>query len=254
MEEILQAPSLATPNPRQKERRFYLAFAIIVAVLVFVGFSRTYYIRPLLTQPVSNAPVLTAMHHLHGLAFTAWIILLLAQTWLISARKTALHRRLGMAGLALALVMIGLGVWLSLINASRGISLPGIPPLVFIGVTLPDLLIFGIFVGAGIFYRKRPDMHKRFMAMATIAILTAATARFTRILLPASPMPDLFMGWIVVDALIIACAVFDWVTLRRIHRVTLLAGGIYLLSEPLRLMIANTPAWVKFAGWLASLV
>jgi hypothetical protein len=39
--------------------------------------------------------------HLHGAVFSCWILLLVAQTSLVSAGRIDIHRRLGVAGFSL---------------------------------------------------------------------------------------------------------------------------------------------------------
>jgi hypothetical protein len=66
--------------------RFYPWIAIALSLVVIAGFSRTYYFRFL-----SDLPPMTALVHLHGLVFTAWLVLFLAQTRLIAAHRVDLH-------------------------------------------------------------------------------------------------------------------------------------------------------------------
>jgi hypothetical protein len=49
---------------------------------------------------------------------------------------------------------------------------------------------------------------------------------------------------------VVACVVYDVVTLKRIHRATALAGLFIIASQPLRLLLGNTQAWLSFAAWL----
>jgi hypothetical protein len=45
----------------------------------------------------------------HGLVFSAWLVLFLVQTGLIAAGRVDVHRRLGIAGAILALAKLVLG-------------------------------------------------------------------------------------------------------------------------------------------------
>jgi len=51
--------------------------------------------------------------HIHGAAFTAWILLLVTQTSLVAAGAQNIHRRLGLAGFFLGCLMVILGVMAS---------------------------------------------------------------------------------------------------------------------------------------------
>jgi hypothetical protein len=90
METLTVGRPSAAPAKRRRERLFYTGMAAAFLLVVFAGFARTYYLRPYF-----GAPLLTPLLRLHGLVFSAWIVLLLAQTALVAAKRTPLHRRLG---------------------------------------------------------------------------------------------------------------------------------------------------------------
>ena len=58
---------------------------------------------------VYGTPPLSPLRHLHGAVFTLWMVLFAVQTSLIAARRTTVHRRLGMAGVVLAATMVVVG-------------------------------------------------------------------------------------------------------------------------------------------------
>jgi hypothetical protein len=53
----------------------------------------------------------------------------------------------------------------------------GITPVEMLLGNLVTMLFFGVFAGAGLASRRRPDAHKRFMVLATIVLLPAAIGR-----------------------------------------------------------------------------
>ena len=89
---------------KRRERLFYTGMAIAVVITVFAGFARTYYLRPYF-----GTPSLTPLLQLHGIIFTSWLVLLLTQTSLVAANRTDIHRRLGMAGAVIAVLMVLVG-------------------------------------------------------------------------------------------------------------------------------------------------
>src|ERR1043165_125557 len=158
---------------RRHERVFYTGMAVAFAVPVFAGFARTYYLRP----DCDSRPLISLLR-LHGFVFTSWIMLFVVQTALIAKRRTDLHRSLGVAVCVLAAVMVLVGVTTGLVRAKGADVPPGTPsPLVFLTVPLGDMLTFACLVGAGFYFRRRTDVHKRLMLLATISILPAAVAR-----------------------------------------------------------------------------
>lgn len=238
--------AVATPSAGAKrapltEHRFFLAMSLVIAAIVFVGFAPTYYLRAWY-----HTEALPSVFQVHGLVFTAWVVLYVTQTALVSARRTDIHRRLGLAGGALAVLMLVLGYLAAIAAARRGFSTPGLPPpLVFLAVPIVDLIVFGVLVGAGLYLRRTPAAHKRLMFLSTVAVLTAAIARLPYVL-PLGPLAF----FALTDLLIVAAMIFDRRTRGRIQP-ALLWGGVFLMaSQPLRLFISGTDAWLAFATWL----
>jgi hypothetical protein len=231
---------------KRRERTFYISMSLAILITVFAGFAPTYYLRPFYT-PSSLMPLL----HLHGVVFTSWLVLFMVQTTLVAAHRTDIHRRLGIAGGVIAVLMIVVGVVTALVRAKQGATpLPEVSPLSFLVIPLGDLFVFAILIAAGFFFRRRPDVHKRLMMLATISILGAAIARLPFAIMQAGP--PAFFGF--TDVFVLACIVYDLVTLRRVHRATALAAFLIIALQPLRLAIAETGPWLSFAGWLTGWV
>src|SRR5436309_1847864 len=75
-------------NPATRRIRWFcLAMAASAVIVVFVGFAPTYYLKG------TSAPASLPMRvHVHGVLFTAWIVLFFAQSALVAVRRVALHR------------------------------------------------------------------------------------------------------------------------------------------------------------------
>jgi len=227
---------------RRREHLFYTGMAIAIVGTVFAGFAPTYYLRPFF-----GAPPLMPLLHLHGLVFTSWMVLLLTQTTLVAANRTDVHRCLGIAGAVIAVLMVLVGTVTAIIRAKQGAAPPGGPsPLVFLAVPLGDMLVFSILVGAGFHFRRRQDVHKRLMLLATVSILPAAIARLPFGILKAGP-PAFFA---LTDIFIVACIFYDLIARPRIHRATALGALLIVASQPFRLILGGTSAWMSFATWL----
>jgi len=238
----MQATSVI--NRRRRERWFYISMSIAALVTVFAGFAPTYYLRPYF----NTAPLMPLLH-VHGIVFTSWLVLFLIQTTLVAAHRTDIHRRLGILGGVIATLMILIGTSTAVIRASQGATpVPGVSSLSFLVVPLGDISVFAILVGAGFYYRRRPDVHKRLMLLATVSILAAAVARLPFAIMQAGP--PAFFG--ITDLFVLTCILYDLITLKRVHRATALAALLIIASQPLRLMLAGTHVWLAFAGWLTN--
>lgn len=235
---------------RRTEHSFFAGMALFIAATVFLGFARTYYLRPLIPEPSPPPPSLTPLIHVHGLLFTGWIVLLWAQVRLVGAGRVHLHRRLGVAGAAVAVAMIGVGTLTALHGVLRGVSLGGIEPRRFLALPLFALLVFGLLLFAGIRARRDPPTHKRLVILATIALLPPALARWLLVYLGLGPPVLLALSTLFVAPIV----VWDLVTRRRLHPATLWGGLFVVVSGPLRLAIAFTDGWLGFADWAVALV
>jgi hypothetical protein len=224
-----------------RRRRFYTGIALAIAVTVFAGFAPTYYLRPWF-----QSTPLGGLVHLHGVVFSAWVLLFAVQSTLISAGRVRLHRRLGVGGAVLAALLVAVGTATAIAGARRAAGPPGVPPLMFLAVPFFDMVVFTGLAGAGLWYRRRADVHKRLMALATIALLAAPIAR-----LPFGArmvgIPGVFA---LSDLFIVACIAYDLATLRRVHPATVWGGLAIVISQPLRLAISGTGLWLGFARWL----
>lgn len=223
--------------------RLYTWFAAIAALVVFAGFARTYFLKD-----VFGTPALSGLVHLHGLVMTAWFSLLVVQTQLVEAHRVDLHRRLGILGAVLALLVVVVGATTAIAAAHRGVS-PGPPPLVFLVVPLGDILVFTVLVTAGLSLRRRsPASHKRLMLLASLGILSAAFARIPLGFIQSGG-PLAFFG--LTDLCLVVCVAIDSIRHGRLHPAFGWGAAFVIASHPLRLMLAGTPAWMQFATWLA---
>jgi len=241
--------AIATP-PLSAERRFYLTMILAMIATVVLGFARSIFLRPLFPDfPTPPEP----FFYIHGALYFGWMALLLAQASLVSARNMTLHMRLGVIAWALVPVMIVMGVIGSLIAARRPTGFVGVPvpPLQFLAVVLGDMVMFGLFAGLALAYRRRePQAHKRLIILAAIVLMDPSIGRWPIDAL--AQIPD-FSFWLKLILFLVPLMVWDVITLRRLHWATLL-GAIVLISEGLlRGPIGATPQWLTFAKWATGL-
>jgi uncharacterized membrane protein YozB (DUF420 family) len=233
--------AVMTAEGRSRDRRFFTGMAIASALTVFIGFAPSYY----LSGTFGGRP-LTTLVHVHGAVATAWIVLFLTQTSLIAAKRTDLHRRLGVAGALLAALLLVVGYLTAVEGARLGVTPPGgPPPLSFLAVPIGTLAVFAILVGAGLAQRRRSETHKRLMLLATISILTPAIARM-RYIWEGGPLLPIGGTCLFV----VACLLYDRLSHGRIHP-AFLWGGIFVMATlPGRFALGETDAWLAVARWL----
>src|ERR1700704_720904 len=135
---------------RRFDHVFFSGMALLLLATVFVGFAPTYYMAG-----VFSAPLPSWIIHLHGAAFSCWILLLVTQTSLVSAGRVDIHRRLGIAGFLLACLMVVLGVSAATDTLLRSGGPLGRDVQAFYIVPLTDMAIFATLIFFA--FRARSD-------------------------------------------------------------------------------------------------
>lgn len=230
----------ASPTPLSDERLFFGTMAGVIAVATFVGFAPSYFLAPMF-----HAKPISTLLHVHGIVFTAWIILYVAQTGLIAVRRTDIHRIVGPIAVALAVAMVPLGIATAIITKRVAVANhlpPQGPPLIF---PLGAIITFAVLVAAAIIMRNRAAWHKRLMLLGTAAILTTPLARITRFthvgLTPA------LSGIIFTDILLAALVIYDVRSRGKLHPATIWGGSFFVATQDIRILLNLTPAWQAFA-------
>lgn len=155
-------------------RYFYFCMTLLMAGLAVLGFRHTVDARLLHANP--PRPVLLWFH---GLVFSAWILLLVAQSALVRVRKVSVHRTLGWFGAALAATMVGSGLVVSVVMLRFDmVVLHRKNVASFLSVLWGDMIIFGACMALAIYYRRRPEYHRRLTFMASCQLMQAAFVRF----------------------------------------------------------------------------
>ena len=236
---------MTTTPSAAADHRFFSFMSIVTAVTIIAGFSSTY--GP---KVVTGAPALPPIVHLHAAVFASWLVVFVAQTTLVLTGRTAVHRRLGVAAVVLAALMFVVGTMTAITVARLGHR--GIP-----GVEFPDAegflllnlgatALFAVLVGAGWYFRRSPQTHKRLMLMATAGTLVGPGVSR----LPFASGKPPVIG-ILVLAFLLAGPAYDLVTRRRVHVAYVWSVLLALLTiPPVSAQLSATAAWHGIASWL----
>lgn len=238
-----------TLERRLFDRRMYLIASILFTLIVVGGFARTFYFKALFGTP----PLPSALVHVHGLVMTLWVALFAIQVRFIAAKRIRLHQRLGYAGIGLGVLVVATGFVTALRAAKYGFrsAPPGIPGPAFMIVPLFDLLMFALFFGAAIWYRRRAAEHKRLMLLTAINFLPPAVARIPVASLQALG-PLWFFGFPTVLALL--CLGLDARRHGRLNRMFAAGTALLVASYVGRLALMPTDVWNSVATWLIAFV
>lgn len=222
------------------DRYFYFAMSLLIAGIVVWGFGHTID-RKLLHPKVLRPPILWV----HGVVFSLWVLFFISQTALVRTHNVKLHRTLGLFGAGLGAFMVPLGIATAIVLMRFDVHRlhnPGAIP--FLIVPLYSMINFAIPLALAIGWRRKPEMHRRLMLIATCALLTAAFARF--------PYFGRFIPfWVAigVDALILLGVARDLIVNRRIHKVYLVALPVMAATQAFVVYVLDSgaPWWLQIA-------
>jgi hypothetical protein len=218
---------------------FYLFMSLLIATVIVYGFSFT--IDKNLIHPAVSRPWLL---YVHAMIFSGWLIFFILQSVLVRSHQVLWHRRLGWFGVVLGTLIPTVGVSTAVVmgrfDANTLHMTDADSSLI---VPLFDMVCFTGTFPLAVYWRKKPELHKRLMLIATCALTAASFGRFPERLLPA----NLFYSG--VDLLILLGVIRDLIVDRSIHRVYLLVLPLFILGQATVTYIAfhNLPFWLRVA-------
>jgi len=214
------------------DRYFYFGMSLLIAVIVVWGFSLT--VNEKLFHPAISPPFLL---WIHAVAFSAWVGFYILQSVLVRTRNVKWHRFFGWFGVGLAAAMVPLGLAIAVVMRRFDAVQLHEPDPTFLSVPFFDILIFGVFVSLAVYWRRKPELHRRLLLIASCNLLDAPFDRFDFIFYNK-------LGFVFVDLVILLGAARDLVVNRRIHRVYLVALPSLVVVQGLVMYLWHgSPAW-----------
>ncbi len=236
---------------------FYCGTALLLLILALWGFSQFYLHGRAYPGGRPIDPRIFAIVVGHGVVMTAWLILLVIQPLLVALNKRRVHMTIGRfaAGLVVLILIFG-----NLIAIGSARTTPaeaviwGMSPKQFMAVPFVSVWAFAVFVALGVYYRRKPDIHRPMMLVATLTVMSAAISRI-------DPLNHLYLGtfWerqfgpffmtIVLSLLLLTVRC---ILVRKFERwfalgvVAMIALNLFILN------IATTAAWDRFASLFVS--
>lgn len=222
----------------QRRDPFFARTALVMLACVLLSFPLTYY-WPVASATRAFAPLV----HIHGAFFFAWMFLYARQTRLVATGRGALHREIGLAGIALSTVLVPLGI-AAAIRAAEAREARGDPlPFATTLYNVVDIVLFAVLMVASIAaVTRHREWHRRFTYAAALCLVGPAISRWIVPYFSAPPVSD-FAPNIVADLFLVALAVHDRRALGRIHPATIVATAIMV---PIHLA---SPAISLGSGW-----
>jgi hypothetical protein len=220
------------------DQYFYFAMSLLIPAIVISGFSRT--VNENLFHPAIPRPKILWFH---AAAFSGWVVFFMFQSVLVRTRNVKWHRFFGWFGAALGSAMVPLGIATAIVMDrfdTYQLHQPGSEP--FLILQFFDMAAFGTMFSLAVLWRKKPELHRRSIFIATCMLLDAALARFDFVF-------DHNLFFLGLDLVIGLGVVRDLLVNRRIHRVYLVALPSLIVLQSLVILTWRSEAswWVHIA-------
>ncbi|MEI9984318.1 MAG: hypothetical protein WDN69_14570 [Aliidongia sp.] len=230
------------------DRNFFLTLVVLIWLPILSGFG-----LDMANHIQTNEAAYPLIIHVHAAVFVGWLLLLTTQIALIRVRKPALHRRLGMTGVALIPLMTVVGLAAAWIMHIRQYT-PEAPHTAFFAIQLTNIAAFVPLAATALLWRGDSSAHKRLILLATLSLIPAGFARLWNYTIGDALgnaewafAVQLYLG---TNLLILALGGYDLVTRKRLHPAYLAGTGWILVNEIASVMLYFSPAWRAFAPHL----
>jgi hypothetical protein len=231
------APAVARPTPVPAavlfSRWLYVGLVAVMSGIVLAGF------WPFYSGLFSSGPRAHWLIYVHAAVFTGWMFLLAAQVALVLRRRVRSHQELGRFGAYYGLLVLILGVAVTFVATAENVKAGRMTldqGAGFLVLPIGDMLLFGGFFSAALLYRRKKELHKRLMVLATIALIFAPAARIGG---DSGPLA-IHAIWLLPLAIVV---LHDLIARRRVERVYLVGAAILLVAFA-RIGLMSNETWI----------
>ena len=220
------------PRARAARSPFYVGVSLLIVAIVLAGFAPSFYL-----MAVDGRPRPWIMH-VHAGVYLGWLALLVCQAVLAARGKIALHRRVGTFGIGYGALVWILGVFVSFFATALHVR-TGEWDLdraaAFLTIPLGDMVLFGGFFGTAVAFRRRPEIHKRLVLLACVAVMFAGAFRLSYV----ASTPVQVLVWYLP---VLAAMAYDRYKLGHVHRVYWIGAAIMAVALA-RIPFGETGLW-----------
>lgn len=214
------------------DKYFYFSMSLLFAAIVVLGFSRT--VNNSLFHAVPPRPFLL---WIHGAAFSGWVVFYIFQSTLVRTRNVQWHRFFGWFGVALGTLMVPLGFTIAVIMGRFDAVQLHQPDPAFLSIPFYDMGAFAILVSLAISWRRKPELHRRLLFIATCSLMDAPFGRFDFLF-----SNNLF--FVCLDLLVLLGVARDLLVNRRVHAVYRYALPMLIVGQSLAIYLWHgQPSW-----------
>lgn len=207
--------------------------SLLIAAVVVYGFSHT-----VDENLIHATPARPWILWIHGIVFSGWVVFFVFQSALVRTRNVRLHRTIGWFGAGLASVMTVLGSSTAIVmDRFNFVHFHDPGAKTFFAIQLLDMVSFTTCFWLAVYWRKKPELHRRLILIATCVLLAAAFARFPQMGGPA------WAYW-GVDGMILLGVLRDLLVNRKVHAVYRYALPALIVSQTFMVHL-----WLWHPAW-----
>jgi hypothetical protein len=245
-----QEQSLALRSIRS-ERLFYVIAGSAMLLLTAVGF-RLFLVHGKGFGGGDITHQIVPLVVVHGVAMFSWIILFLVQSIFILNGNRRLHMRIGVGGAVLAAVlaacMVPLGSFTAILSTRHNPEMyQGFSGgRFFLATMLGEMLSCGVLVTVAVIYRRRSEIHRPMMLLASLVIISGSLGRCPYIGEFAAMPPLYVLGpALVLGALF---AVLRWGMTRTFDRWYGIGYSAFAVASVIFIAVGRSALWNQIAG------
>jgi hypothetical protein len=244
-----------TPRAHAIDRWIYVFMAAWFIVIVLVGFIPDAMMKVALVKAGARPPFPLILH-VHAVLMGSFLLLLLAQTWLMATGRKALHMQLGVVGMALAAALVVAGfvlaptmyyqVWGGATFGPPEVrkALAPVVPLVenILLLQMAAGFMFALFITIALTARHRDaGLHKRMVFLAIAVPLGAAIDRMQWL---PSTMPSIPLATDLYVLLAVApMFVWDVIRNKRVHEAYWIWFPVFVAVTAVVNLLWDKPWW-----------
>lgn len=197
--------------------------SLLIALVTLYGFGRT--VGDKLIHPLIPRPFIL---HVHAALFSAWIAFFIFQAALVQTHNVRLHRITGWFGAAIGVCIFVVGIWTAISMAHfKILHFPARYPDLALLISFYDITAFAIPFALAIYWRSKPEIHRRLMLVSFCALMAAAFGRF-----PIPPgVRALVFFYVAVDLLLLLGVARDLIITRRVHPVYIYSLAAFVVCQ-----------------------
>ncbi len=220
------------------DKYFYFFMSLLAAAIVLWGFGHS--VNQNLFHPAIPRPFLL---WIHGAVFSGWVVFYILQSALVRTRNIRVHRSLGWFGVALGTLMVPLGITTAIVMGRFDmyrLHMKGGDA--FLIVPFYDMATFAVLLALAIYWRRKPELHRRIMLIATCCLLDAAFGRIDFLF-------NNSLFFLCVDAVILLGVGRDLIVNRRVHKVYVIALPVLMVCQGFVVYTLRSGShwWVRIA-------